>query len=131
MAATGLPLETAVYFTFAIFRAAQNVYFLVGERQSKAPIVVNLGTQVWGFLVALSVALQVRLQAKNSMYLFNAQEPLFTFFLNKRLRPVEVLFLVLLLRLVLWAVVWFAHWLAFRGGLLGGRSVAPWVVLSV
>ena len=80
MAAAGLPLETAVYFTFAIFRAAQNLYFLAGERQSKAPIVVNLGTQVWGFLAALSVALQVRLQAKNSMYLFNAQptELLFT-----------------------------------------------------
>ena len=39
--------------------------------------------------------------------------------------------LVLLLRLVLWAVVWFAHWLAFRGGLLGGRNVVPWVVLSI
>ena len=41
------------------------------------------------------------------------------------------LFLVLLLRLVLWAVVWFEHWRAFRGGLLGGRNVVPWVVLSV
>ena len=35
------------------------------------------------------------------------------------------LFLVLFRRLVLWAVVWFAHWLAFRGGLLGGRNIAP------